>query len=233
MHSTQMSPLFENRYDAGRRLATRLAGYRGQAAVVVGIPNGGMPVAAEIARDLGIELDLVVVRKLPFPLYPEAGFGAVADDGSVMLDDELVRKERLTPGQVNEQVAVVTAQVRRRSLLYRKDRPLAMVRGKIAIIADDGLASGYTMLAAVESVRRRRAKEVVVAVPAASSLALEKVSQVADHVLSLAEGNGAHFTVADYYRHWYDVSDNEVIKLLAGAETPPGRSANRLTPPRT
>jgi putative phosphoribosyl transferase len=230
LHPSGISPLFENRYDAGRRLAARLAEYKGKDTVVLAIPNGGLPVGAVLARDLEAELDLVVVRKLPFPLYPEAGFGAVADDGSVILDDELVRRENLTPEQVNNQVSLVTGQVRQRSLLYRKDRPLAMVRGKIAIVTDDGLASGYTMLAAVASVRRRRAKEVVVAIPAASALALKKVSQVTDRVLSLAESNGPHFTLADYYRHWHDVPDNEVIKLLEDTET--RRPRTGFTAPR-
>lgn len=219
MYPIRISPLFENRHDAGKKLAVQLAMFKGQHTVVLAIPNGGVPVAVEIANSLDTELDLVVVRKLPFPLYPEAGFGAVADDGSVIMSDELVKKERLTPEQVNEQVSMVTGQVRQRSLLYRKDRQLAMVRGKTAIITDDGLASGYTMLAAIESVRRRRAKEVVVAIPVASSIALGKVKTVADRIVHLAEGTDSHFTVADYYRHWFDVSDREVIKLLESRET--------------
>ena len=219
MYPIRISPLFENRHDAGKKLAVQLAMFKGQHTVVLAIPNGGVPVAVEIANSLDTELDLVVVRKLPFPLYPEAGFGAVADDGSVIMSDELVKKERLTPEQVNEQVSMVTGQVRQRSLLYRKDRQLAMVRGKTAIITDDGLASGYTMLAAIESVRRRRAKEVVVAIPVASSIALGKVKTVADRIVHLAEGTDSHFTVADYYRQWFDVSDREVIKLLESRET--------------
>lgn len=218
MYPENITPLFENRYDAGRQLATQLGEYKSQATVVLAIPNGGVPVAAEIADALGTEIDLVVVRKIPFPLYPEAGFGAVADDGSVIMNDEMMRKEGLTTEQVNDQISMVTGQVRQRSLLYRKDRQLAMVRGKIAIICDDGLASGYTMLAAIESVRRRRVRKIVVAVPTASSIALEKVKKVADSIVIMAEGNGSHFTVADYYKHWYDVPDSEVIKLLESRE---------------
>jgi putative phosphoribosyl transferase len=187
--------------------------YKGQSVMVLAIPNGGIPLGAEIATALEAELDVVVVRKLPLPLSPESGFGALADDGSIILNEELVRREGVTQAQVNEQVGLVTSQVRQLSLLYRKDRPLSMVRGKIAIIVDDGLASGFTMLAAVESVKRRRPREIVVAVPAASSAALERVRPAAG-VVTLAEGTGARFTVADYYRHWHDVADAEVTRVL-------------------
>ena len=210
---SRVSPIFENRYDAGRQLAAKLLDYKGQSVLVLAIPNGGMPLASEIASALGAELDVVVVRKLPLPLQPESGFGALADDGSIILNDDIVRREGVTQDQVNEQVAAVTLQVRQRSLLYRKDRQLPLMRGKVAIIVDDGLASGYTMLAAVESVKRRRPREIIVAVPAASSVALEKVKASA-RVLTLAEGTGPRFTVSDYYRHWHDVSDSEVLKTL-------------------
>lgn len=210
---SRVSPMFENRYDAGRQLAAKLLDYKGQSVLVLAIPNGGIPLASEIASALGAELDVVVVRKLPLPLHPESGFGALADDGSIILNDDIVRREGVTQDQVNEQVATVTSQVRQRSLLYRKDRPLSLVRGKVAIIVDDGLASGYTMLAAVESVKRRRPREIIVAVPAASSVALEKVKASA-RVLTLAEGTGPRFTVSDYYRHWHDVSDSDVLKAL-------------------
>jgi predicted phosphoribosyltransferase len=213
LYPPRISPLFENRHDAGRQLAARLTDYKGQSVLVLAIPNGGVPLAAVIATALEAELDVVVVRKLPLPLSPESGFGALADDGSIILNEELMKREGVTRQQVNEQVGLVTSQVRQRSLLYRKDRPLSLVRGKIAIIVDDGLASGYTMLAAVESVKRRRPREIVVAVPAASSVALGRVRPAAK-VLTLAEGTAPRFTVADYYRHWHDVADGEVTRVL-------------------
>jgi len=213
LYPPRITPLFHNRQDAGQQLAAKLIEYKGRPSVVLGIPNGGMHLAVEIARAIDAVLDVVVVRKLPLPLHPEAGFGAVADDGSFILNEELLHREGVTQEQVDEQVTSVTARVRQRSLLYRKDRALSMVRGKTAIIVDDGLASGYTMLAAVESVKRRRAGEIIVAVPVASSVALEKVQKSA-RVVTLAEGVESHFTVADYYRHWHDVPDSEVIKIL-------------------
>ena len=213
MYPPRVSPLFTSRQDAGRQLALKLTEYKEKSAVVLGIPNGGMHLAVEIAKAIGAALDVVVVRKLPLPLHPESGFGAVADDGTYILNETLVQRENVTPEQINEQVAVVTSQVRKRSMLYRKDRPLLMVRGKTVLIVDDGLASGYTMLAAIESVKRRRASEVVVAIPVASTVALEKVQQAA-RVIFLAESSASHFTVADYYRHWHDVPDADVLKIL-------------------
>lgn len=219
MYPERITPLFENRWDAGRQLTAKLSGYKGQSVVVLAIPNGGIPIAAEIAKALESDLDLVIVRKLPHPLYPEAGFGALADDGSIILNEALIKAQGLTQNQINEQIGIVTANIRERSLLYRKDRVLPMMRGKTAIITDDGLASGYTMLAAVESVSRRRAREIVVAVPVASAIALEKVEKVA-RVVTLARGTAGHrFTVSDYYRHWYDVPDSDVVKVLNSRQT--------------
>lgn len=205
--------LFENRYDAGRQLATQLGEYKERSVVALAIPNGGVPVALEVALALEVDLDLVISRKLPLPLNPEAGFGAVADDGTAILNEEMIESAGLSPHQINYQINQVRVEIRQRSLLYRKDRPLTVVSGKAAIIIDDGLASGFTMMAAVESLRRRQPKEIVVAVPAASTAALERVEKVADKVVTLARGT-TPFAVADFYQNWYDLSDNEVLQCL-------------------
>ncbi|MFC2041052.1 phosphoribosyltransferase [Chloroflexota bacterium] len=207
--------IFDNRYDAGRQLAARLGEYKGQPVIVLAIPNGGVPVALEVALAIQADLDLVISRKIPLPLNPEAGFGAVADDGTVILNEEAVERASLTPHQINYQINQVRAEIRRRSLLYRKNRPPAALTGKTVIIIDDGLASGFTMRAAVESVRRRQPKKIVVAVPAASAAALEQVGKVADRVVSLARGTKPKFYIADFYRYWRDLSDEEVLRCLS------------------
>ena len=180
--------IFSNRYDAGRKLAAKLVNYKGQPVVVLAIPNGGLPVALEVALLLEAELDLVISRKVPLPLTPEAGFGAVADDGTVIFNEEVLARIGLSPYQVNYQVNKVRAEIQQRSLLYREYRSVAAVNGKIAIIIDDGLASGFTMMVAVESVRRRRPEKIVVAIPATSEAALVKVREVADEVISMITG---------------------------------------------
>ena len=214
MHFDREQARFENRYDAGRQLADKLGGYKGQSEVVLAIPNGGVPIGLEIALALEADLDLVISRKIPLPLSPEAGFGAVADDGTVILNEEVVKRVGLSPHQINYQINQVRAEIRQRSLLYRKDRPLTVVSGKTVIITDDGLASGFTMMAAVESVRRRQPKEIVAAVPVTSAAALEKVGKVADKVVTLANGTMTRFYIADFYRYWHDLSDDEVIQCL-------------------
>jgi len=214
MHYPRGTPLFENRFDAGSQLAEKLSEYKGQPVVVLAIPNGGLPVGLQVALALETDLDVVISRKLPIPLRPEGGFGAIADDGAVILNEAVVREVELTPEQINYEVNKVRVNIRQRSMLYRGNRPLAMVSGKIVIIIDDGLASGYTMLAAVESVRCRRPGQIVVAVPAASAMAVEQVSKVADRVVTGTVGYMPSFYVSDFYRYWNVLSDNEGLKCL-------------------
>jgi len=206
--------IFDNRQDAGRQLAEKLSDYKGQPVIVLAIPNGGVPVALEVAGALEANLDLVISRKIPVPLSPEAGFGAVADDGTIILNEIAVKSIGLSRQQIEYEASKVRAEIKQRSLLYRGNRPLVSVSGKTAIIIDDGLASGFTMMAAVQSVRRRRPKEIVVAVPTASAIALKQVERVADKVVTCVTGYMPRFAVADFYRRWYDLSDDEVVRYL-------------------
>jgi putative phosphoribosyl transferase len=214
MYFAREKPLFKNRYDAGRQLAAKLDEYSGQPVVVLAIPNGGVPMGMEVALTLEADFDLIIARKIPLPLDPEAGFGAVADDGTVILNDEVVKKVGLTQQQIDFQVNQVRAEIRRRRLLYRQDRPPARVSGKTVIVTDDGLASGFTMLATVSSLRSRHPKEVVVAVPVSSSTALEQVNKVADRVVSVVTKPAIKFTISDFYHSWYDISDDEVFRCM-------------------
>ncbi len=214
MDATRERAIFENRYDAGRQLAVPLEEYKGQSVIVLDIPNGGVPIALEVALALEADLDLVISRKIPLPLTPEAGFGAVADDGTFILNEKMVKKAGLSSHQINYQINQVRVDIRQRSLLYRKDKPPAAVRDRTVIIIDDGLASGFTMLVTVEAVRRRQPKEIIVAVPAASAAALEKLEKVADKVVTLAKGTRPRFYIADFYRYWRDLGDDEVVRCL-------------------
>ena len=213
-HLDAPQAIFENRHDAGRQLATALREYIGQSVVVLAIPNGGVPVALEVAGALEADLDLVISRKIPLPLNPEAGFGAVADDGTVILNEEAVKRMGLSRQQIEYEASKVRAEIKERSLLYKRDRPLARVGDKTVIIIDDGLASGITMIAAVQSVRHRRPKEIVVAVPVASAIALKQVERVADRVVTCHKGFMPKFYISDFYSQWYELSDDEVIQYL-------------------
>ena len=206
--------IFENRSDAGRQLAAKLSEYNGQSVVVLAIPNGGVPVAVEVASALKADLDLVICRKIPLPLTPEAGFGACADDGTIVLNEEIAKRVGLSRQQIEYEASKVRAEIKRRCILYEGDRPLVTVTGRIVIIIDDGLASGITMRAAVESVRHRRPREIVAAVPCASALAVKQVEKVADKVVTCTTGFMPRFAIADFYRYWYDLTDDEVIRYL-------------------
>jgi len=214
MHIGRGEVIFENRHDAGRQLAAELSEYSGQPVVVLAIPNGGVPVALEVAGALKADLDLVICRKIPLPLTPEAGFGACADDGTIILNEEIAKRVGLSRQQIEYEASKVRAEIKRRSILYKGDRPLVTVTGRTVIIIDDGLASGITMRAAVESVRHHRPREIVVAVPCASALAVKQLERVADKVVTCTTGFMPRFAVADFYRYWYDLTDDEVLRYL-------------------
>jgi len=214
MHFTRQQPIFENRYDAGRQLAAKLTEYKSQSVVVLAIPNGGVLVALGVALALEAEFNLIISRKIPLPLSPEGGFGAVTDDGTIILNEEVVKKTGLSQQQITYQVSQVRNGIRQRSLLYHKDRPPPVVSGKTVIIIDDGVASGFTMMAAVESVRYRRPREIIVAVPVASATALKQVEKIADKVITCVAGFAPEFYVSDFYRYWHEPGDDEVIQCL-------------------
>ena len=230
MRSGRGQPLFNNRYDAGRQLAAKLGEYKGQSVKVLAIPNGGVPVGLEVALALEAEFDLAISRKIPLPNNPEAGFGALADDGTVILNEELVARLGLSPHQVNYQINKVRAEIRQRNLLYRENRPLATISGQTVIAIDDGLASGSTMLATIESLRRRQPKKIIVAVPVASAYAHERVTKVADRVVTMMIGTMKLFAVADFYQYWHDLGENEVIQCLK--EWQLRRSSSKLELPQ-
>lgn len=206
--------MFENRHDAGRRLAMELGEYSGQSVVVLAIPNGGVPVALEVASALQADLDLIVCRKVPMLLNPEGSLGAATDDGTVTLNEEAVRRIGLSRQQLEQDIIRIRADIKQRSLLYRGDRPPVRVNGRTVIIIDDGLASGFTMMAAVESARHRQPREIIVAVPVASAMAVKHLEKVADKVVTCYTSFMPKFYVSDFYRYWYDLSDEDVVRYL-------------------
>ena len=136
MRLARPQALFENRQDAGQKLAAALGEYQRRATVILAIPNGGVPVAIEVAVALKADLDLVITRKIPIPLNPEAGFGAVVDDGTMIIDQDMVRRLGLSQEQIDYQVNRVRGAIRQRSLLYHKDRPLITVAGELPLSPD-------------------------------------------------------------------------------------------------
>jgi predicted phosphoribosyltransferase len=214
MYLTTPRVIFENRHDAGRQLAAKLSKYSGQSVVVLAIPNGGMPVALEVASALKADLDVIVCRKIPIPLAPEGGFGAIADDGTMILNEAAVKRTGLSREQINYEAGKVRAEIKQRTLRYKADRLPIRMGNRTVIIIDDGMASGITMVTAVESIRHRRPKEIVVAVPVAPAMAVDRVEKLADKIVTCATADMPKFHIADYYRYWHDLSDDDVVRYL-------------------
>ncbi len=210
---------FRDRGEAGRLLARRLRDLQRHRPVVLGLPRGGMPVAAEVARALGAPLDVLVVRKLGCPWQPELGFGAIGEDGVCVLNDDLVRTLRLSSGEIAEVAARERAELDRRVLRYRGDRPPVDLQGRTVIVVDDGVATGSAAKAAVELVRRRGAGHVVVAVPVASTHAIRELATMADGVVCL-ESSETFGAIGEFYDDFTQTSDEEVTAALAAAASP-------------
>lgn len=211
---TGQQPIFENRHDAGKQLAEKLAGYAGKSVVVLAIPNGGVPVGIEVAGALKAELDVIVCRKVPMLLNPEGSLGAATDDGTIIINEEALRAIGLSRQRLEKDISRIRSDIKQRSLLYKGSRPIVRVAARSVIIIDDGLASGYTMMAAVESVRHRHPKEVIAAVPVASAIAFKRLEKVADRVIACTVGYMPKFYVSDFYRHWHDLADSDVLRYL-------------------
>jgi putative phosphoribosyl transferase len=208
------SYVFPDRTAAGRLLARKLVDYKDAKAVVLAIPAGGVPVGAEIARFLQLPLDLVIVRKIQIPWNTEAGFGALAPDGQVFINKSLLRILDLDEEQVNSQLTLTRKNLEQREALFRGGRPYPDLQGKIAIVVDDGLASGYTMLAAVKFINRRQPVETLVAVPTGLLDTIGFIRQEIPTVVCLNIRTRRPFAVAAAYRQWYDVPDEEVLQVL-------------------
>ena len=207
-------PLFRDRRDAGRALAARLERYRDSDALVLGLPRGGVVVAAEVARRLGAELDVVVARKLGAPISPEVAIGAVAASGERVLNEELIRELDVSEAYLSGVTAVEQREARRREAWLRGNRPPPRIAGRSVIVVD-GLATGATMRAAVRSVRKQSPAHLVVAVPVGSREACEALRAEADEVVCL-HAPASFSAVGSYYLRFDQTSDDEVRRLLQG-----------------
>jgi putative phosphoribosyl transferase len=205
---------FRDRAQAGRVLAERLARYAGRDDVLVlGLPRGGVPVAAEVARALGAPLDVFLVRKLGLPGQEELAMGALASGGALVLNEELVEALRLPPSLIEQVARREEEELRRREELYRGARPPPEVEGKTVVLVDDGLATGSTMRAAVTALRRLEPAWIVVAVPAAPVSTCEELRPEVDELVC-ARTPQPFYAVGVWYENFDQVGDDEVRALL-------------------
>lgn len=205
--------MFEDRQDAGRKLAGMLSRIGLKYALVFAIPSGGVPVAFEIAKNLKIPMKLIVVRKLQIPFNPEAGFGAVDPDGELVLNTTIVRQIGLTGERIEKIKEVVVSVIKNRMTKFNVTE-IESLNGKEVVLVDDGLASGYTMLAAVRYLKKRGPKRITVAVPTAHVNSMRLIEKEVDEVVAAEVSSEFVFAVANAYQKWWDLSDEEVMSYL-------------------
>jgi len=210
--------VFANRTDAGRRLAAALGEYRDHRPVVLALPRGGVVVGHPIAEALDCPLDIVVVRKLGAPGQPELGLGAIAEHGSRVVNDELVKYLRISTEALDRVEERERDELRRRVQRYRRNRPEVDVIGRTAIVVDDGLATGYTARAAVAAARARGAARVVLAVPVGAPDVVDDLRMLADRVVALSTPSDLR-AVGFWYRNFAQTTDEEVLTLLEARRT--------------
>jgi putative phosphoribosyl transferase len=195
--------------------------------VIVGLPRGGVPVAAEVSTAFDAPLDVIVVRKLGCPWHPELGIGAIAEGGIAVVNDELVRDLGVSADELSAVRDKERAELDRRVRRYREGRPPLSLDGRVVVLVDDGLATGYTALAAIEAVRRRGARRVVLAIPVASNDGVEDVRPYADDVVAVVTTDEL-VAIGLHYLDFGQTSDDEVRALLKAAAH--RRGADRLVP---
>jgi predicted phosphoribosyltransferase len=213
------SRVFRDRAHAGHVLGEMLSAHRGSDALVLAIPAGGLPVAGPLARLLELTLDVAVVSKITLPWNSEVGYGAVAFDGTVRLNERLLSGLELSDDEVRLGIEATSEKVRRRARALRGSDDPPEVGGREVLLVDDGLASGFTMLAAAESLREAGARNVVVAVPTGSPRALDGLGGVVETLYCANVRYGSSFAVADAYEDWSDVTEAQALDILRRART--------------
>jgi putative phosphoribosyl transferase len=203
--------MFIDRKDAGEKLASTLDKYKNKNVLVLAIPRGGVEVGYYVAKYLNADFSLIITRKLPFPDNPEAGFGAVAEDGNIFIFDHF--KKILPKEKIDEIIEEQKQEIKRRIDILRKGKPLPEISNRIVILIDDGIAMGSTMRCAIKLCKEKNASKTVVAVPVTGIETEKQIAKMVDEIIVL-EKPLFFRAVAQVYENWYDISDEEVIEIL-------------------
>jgi putative phosphoribosyl transferase len=206
---------YRDRFHAGQVLAKRLNNYRDKNCIVLALPNGGIPVGIEIARELHAEFDLLFVSKITPKFNTEIGYGSISESGVINLNRKLIERLGLSVQEVNNDIEKTERKIATRMRQYKKKG--YDIKGKIAILVDDGIASGYTMLNAIDTVKKKHADEIIIAVPTAPLEKYDMLAPLADQIICPLVRDTEFFAVADAYENWYDISFEGAIKLLKRA----------------
>lgn len=221
-------PVFRDRVDAGRQLTQRLEAYRGKGALVLGIARGGVVVGAEVARGLDADLDVLVARKIGAPGIRELAVGAVTAEGGRWLNEAVLKELRVSEDYLEAATAVEMEEARRREAALRSLRPAPRIEGRVVIVVDDGVATGATMRAAVQALRKKRPARIVVAVPVAGREPCAALKREADDVVCLVSPESLA-AVSPFYHRFEPVEDDEVVRSILewareGVPAAPARS---------
>jgi predicted phosphoribosyltransferase len=214
--------MFKDRTEAALRLAQLLKTRQLENPLVLGIPRGGVVIAAELARALGAEFDIVLSRKLRAPYQPELAIGAIGEDGEQYLNEYAWGVTGVTEEYIAQERAHQLAEIRRRAKLFREARPAAEVAQRSVIVTDDGIATGSTMLAALHVLRTANPREIILAVPVAPPETLERFRPLCNHIVCVLTPQ--HFyAIGQFYRDFEQVEDAEVVRLLRDSRPMPER----------
>ena len=206
--------VFKDRFDAGCQLAEMLSAYKESPSIVFALPAGGVPVAAVIAEKLALPLDVAVVSKITLPWTTEAGFGAVAFDGTTILNEEMLPGLDLSDEQVQERIKQTAEKVERRTRKLRDNTQMPDLSDRQVFLVDDGIASGITMQTAVKAVKKLNPGRLMIAVPTAHGETLTRLIGMVDDIYCANVRRGFGFAVADAYKNWSDVDEGEALKIL-------------------
>ena len=207
--------MFQDRKDAGEQLGRALEKFRDKGVLILAVPRGGVEVAAQAARHLNTDFSLLMARKLPYPSNPEAGFGAVAEDGSLFVYPHV--KRELSRETIERIIEEQKREIARRIEVLRHGKPLPEIAGRTVILIDDGLAMGSTIRAAIQLCMNRMAGKIIVAVPVAGRRTAQEISEAVDELIVLEKP--LHFqAVAQVYQNWHDATDEEVLQIIQDKE---------------
>jgi Predicted phosphoribosyltransferases len=207
--------VFRDRAHAGEILAEILADFRGSDGLALAIPAGGVPVAEQIATRLSLDFDVLPVSKILFPWTTESGFGAVAFDGTEWLDEDVIKRCNLDAEMIRTATRAAREKVRRRLKYFRGLRPFPEMKSRTIILADDGIAAGSTMRAAILALQKAKAGKIILAIPTGHENTLHSIAESVHAIYCANVRGGISFAVADAYQHWLDVTEAEVMDILA------------------
>lgn len=205
---------FKNREDAAIKLAAKLTEYKNESdAIILGLPRGGVPIAAKIAEILSLPFDIIITKKLTDPLNPELAFGAVTQEGTPILDTKIIETYQISENYIQKEIEKVFKEIQRRLKEYRKNKPPLNLNNKTAIIVDDGIATGSTIKAAIESAKNQNAKKIIVAVPVAPPEIIDELKKNVDEIICL-EAPKFFSAVGQFYESFPQLEDAQVIEIL-------------------